>query len=165
MRAQHISWGQVFTLYSETLWFHSTASVACISAPLPVSCSSDISYLNTGYISPSSRLFLNHILFTAFCITGLLYIPLCLGLPFLSRRNWKKKKKKDYHYYFTKKKGEKEHDTSKTNPLLSFNSSVILRFSAIACLLRLLSKWYIASTRGAIFVFASPQSCKPQALI
>ena len=42
MRAQHISWGQVFTLHSETLWFLSAAS-----APLPVSRSSDISYLNS----------------------------------------------------------------------------------------------------------------------
>ena len=46
MRAQHISWGQVFTLRSETLRFLSTTSTACISAPLPISHSSDISYLN-----------------------------------------------------------------------------------------------------------------------
>ena len=46
MRAQHISWGQVFTLCSETLQFLSTASTACISAPPPVSHSSNISYLS-----------------------------------------------------------------------------------------------------------------------
>ena len=43
MRAQHISWGQVFTLHSETLQFLSTAH---ISAPPPISCSSNILYLN-----------------------------------------------------------------------------------------------------------------------
>ena len=33
MRAQHISWGQVFTLCSETLWFLSTASTVRIPHP------------------------------------------------------------------------------------------------------------------------------------
>ena len=35
MRAQHISWGQVFTLCSETLQFHSTASAAAFPHPCP----------------------------------------------------------------------------------------------------------------------------------
>ena len=35
MRAQHISWGQVFTLCSETLHFHSTTSAVRIPHPCP----------------------------------------------------------------------------------------------------------------------------------
>ena len=48
--------------------------------------------------------------------------------------------------------------TSNTNPLSLFNSSAFLRFSAMAFLLRPLSKPYKASTSEAVLFFALPRA-------
>lgn len=53
-----------------------------------------------GNIIPSSLLFLNHILFTAFCIIGWLYTP--LRLPSSSERTWKPNL--NYHLEIIKKR-------------------------------------------------------------
>ena len=53
------------------------------------------------------------------------------------------------------------NDTLKIKPLLSFNSSTFLQFSAMALLLCPLSKWYRVLTRVAVFFFTLPQSWEP----